>query len=338
MSWNSSTMTRAKRSAYEARSDASSRNRSRAWSWRSSKSSPALAVFASAKAVAYAVSRSPSRAATPAARSSRSAVASRSTASRYAVQPGPQSASILYVGKVRPASTASCAVATRAPGLAAASSACAAGIARRDRLARLGDRRDRRDRRQGRDRRAGAAQRVVDLADRLLQAVDPVGGRDVDRRVAAVVDPGRVGAPPRRRAQLARDGVVEHHERGIQAGGHGVAAQDPRAEAVDRPDPGALGLPRRLALAERQEAGPHARAQLAGRLLGEGDGQDLPGAQAVVQHRPHEALHEHRRLAAAGARREQQRALAPRDRTSLLLGERPHASLRQIIGYEQPPP
>jgi hypothetical protein len=178
----------------------------------------------------------------------------------------------------------------------------------------------------------------VDLPDRLLEPVHPVGGRDVDGRVAAVVDPARVCAPPRRRTQLAGDRVVEHHERGIQAGGHGVAAQDAGAEAVDRPDPGALRLARRLAFTQRQEPCPHARAQLAGRLLGEGDGEDLPGAQAVVQHRPHEALDEHRRLAAAGPRREQQRALAPGDRTSLLLGERPHASLRQIIGYEHPPP
>ena len=236
--------------------------------------------------------------------------------------PGPQSASILYVGNVRPASTASCAAATRAPGLAAASSACAAGIARRDGL-----RAPRRPARPAGSTAGPGPSRRRCAARRGPRRSPPPGGRPRTRPRRPPPRRRRRrsrsrSAPPRRRAQLARDRLVEHHERGSSPAATAWPRRTPRAEAVDRPDPGALGLARRLALAERQEARPHARAQLAGRLLGEGDRQDPPRRRPSSSTDRTKRSDEHRRLAAAGARREQQRALAPRDRPCLLLGER----------------
>ena len=151
--------------------------------------------------------------------------------------------------------------------------------------------------------------------------------------------------------QRARGGLVEHREGRVQAGGDRVRAQQARAEAVDRRDPCGLGLARRVAAAELDEALAHARAQLARGALGERDREDLRRAHAVLEHRAHEALDEHRRLAAAGVGLEQQRSGAPPDGLGLLRGEgvavgaeqrggghrvRTYASQRQIVGYAQP--
>ena len=76
--------------------------------------------------------------------------------------------------------------------------------------------------------------------------------------------------------------------------------------------------PRGLALAQLQQARAHPLAQLRGGALGEGDRQDPPRGDAVLAHRPHEALDQHRGLAAAGPRREQQRTAAARRRLLLL--------------------
>jgi len=57
---------------------------------------------------------------------------------------------------------------------------------------------------------------------------------------------------------------------------------------------------------------------------------------AVVEHRPHEALDQHRCLAGARPGTYQQRALAHVD-SALLLGCELHASTRQMDGWEHPP-
>ena len=62
-----------------------------------------------------------------------------------------------------------------------------------------------------------------------------------------------------------------------------------------------------LALAELEQPRAHARAQLARGLVGEGDREDLVGAQAVLDDRAHEALDEHRGLARARVGRQQER-------------------------------
>ncbi len=126
-----------------------------------------------------------------------------------------------------------------------------------------------------------------------------------------------------------------------------------------------LGVARSLAVAELQQAIAHALAQLAGGALGERDRKDPAGRHAVLAHRSDEALDEHRGLAAARGRRQQQRLRAARDGLLLLVGERAHLaarprehagrlhagkrlrlqhrhprahrSHRQIVGYWQPP-
>ncbi len=148
------------------------------------------------------------------------------------------------------------------------------------------------------------AQLVVRGDDHALQAIDGVAGREVEgvgARRGQEVGQRRLEGLALRGAPV---GGVDDREAGIEARGHRVRAQDARAEAVERRDPRGLGLARRLAVTELEQADAHARAQLARRLLGEGDGQDLVGAQSVLHHRGDEALDQHRRLARAGVGRE----------------------------------
>jgi hypothetical protein len=165
------------------------------------------------------------------------------------------------------------------------------------------------------------------------------------------------------RAQPPRAGLVEDRELGVESRGEGMDAQQPCAEAVEGADRGALGVARGLALAQLQQARAHPLAQLRGGALGEGDRQDPSRGDVVLAHRPHEALDQHRGLAAAGARGKQQRTAAARRRL-LLLGREgrgrgnldaqdsrrdrwrirsdrdvsPQRSHRQIDGYMQPLP
>jgi hypothetical protein len=99
---------------------------------------------------------------------------------------------------------------------------------------------------------------------------------------------------------------------------------------------GALGVPRRIAPAELEQPRADPRAQLAGGPLGEGDRENPPRRDVVLDHRPDEALDEHRGLAAARRRRQRQRLAAARRRRLLLVGQavrrRSHRSQRQIEG------
>ncbi len=121
--------------------------------------------------------------------------------------------------------------------------------------------------------------------------------------------------------QTPRGGLVEDREVGVEARGQRVGAQQARAEAVEGADRGALGVAGGLPLAELQQACAHPPAQLRGGALGERDREDPPRGDAVLAHRPHEALHEHRSLPAARPRRQQQRTAAARDGLLLLGGE-----------------
>ena len=212
--------------------------------------------------------------------------------------------------------------------------------------ARRARRRDRPGARGGSVGRSARAQRSSSWAATTiaLQAIDRVGGREVER-VGARRAPRKSASAALERLALGRAAVggIEHAEGGVEAGRDRVRAQDPRAEAVEGGDPGAFGLARRLALAELEQARAHARAQLAGRLVGEGDGQHLVGAQAVVRRTeatkrststdvlPEPAL-------ADSMRSPSRRAMA----CSLLGGEgaghADAASQRQIVGCAQPPP
>ncbi len=107
-----------------------------------------------------------------------------------------------------------------------------------------------------------------------------------------------------------------------------MRAQQPGAEAVEGSHEGRLGVACRLAPAQFEQPRPDARAQLAGGPLGERDREDPPRGDAVLQDRSHEALDQHRGLAAAGGRGKRQRLGAPCSRGLLLLGQRvPMAAL-----------
>jgi hypothetical protein len=207
---------------------------------------------------------------------------------------------------------------------------------------------------------AAAAQRVVRAEHQVAQPLAVRGG-EVDGGGAASGRPrlqrlvvGAVGEPP-------GGGLVEHDEARVEAGCERPRAQDAGAEPVDRADPGGLRLARVLVVAERREAAAHPLAQLAGRLLGEGEREHAADRHAVATDRLHEALDHHRRLAGARVGREQTRSRAILDRGALVGREahagrrgrrlrarqleRGHAApastapspARQIAGYAQPP-
>ena len=154
-----------------------------------------------------------------------------------------------------------------------------------------------------------------------LHAVGAVGGEQLDSVLAALAGQERgERAAKGELAQPPRAGLVEDRELGVESGGEGVDAQQPCAEAVEGADRGALGVTRGLALAQLQQARAHPLTQLRGGALGEGDRQDPRRGDAVLAHSAHEALDQHRGLAAAGPRGEQQRTATARDGLLLLGG------------------
>ena len=185
--------------------------------------------------------------------------------------------------------------------------------------------------------RPAAAERGVGAGHHRLQLAAVRRG-EVDRRVALRRGPGLERRFERLGGEPPLGGLVEHAEARVEPGGQRAAAQDPGAEAVDRPDPGGVDRARVLHLPQLDEAAPDPLAQLGGRLLGEGQRQDRADGDAVLQHRLGEPLDHHRGLAGAGPGREQRRPLAVGDRGALL-GRAPHAGgslrgspARQIAG------
>jgi hypothetical protein len=90
----------------------------------------------------------------------------------------------------------------------------------------------------------------------------------------------------------------------------GVRAQDPRAQCVE-------GAERDGAGELRADAAGEPLAHLAGRLVGEGDRQDLPGVGYALLDQVRGAFGHHARLAGAGARDYQQRAVGVKDGLAL---------------------
>ena len=177
---------------------------------------------------------------------------------------------------------------------------------------------------------------VVDVGDHLLEGrrglapvrggvAQPVlGGGDlvVDRRrrVALGVDAERVGAAL---GQTPRVGLVVDRELARVAEPLGLGAQDARAGGVERHQP---HPPRAV-----PEQPLDALAHLAGRLVRERDRQDLAGLRLVGVDQEGDPVGEHARLAAAGAREDQQRPLAVRDGLPLGLVE-PLEQLLEVLG------
>ena len=193
---------------------------------------------------------------------------------------------------------------------------------RRGERSRVRQRRGRRDR-QPRMRLTAAAQRGVRVEDHRLELAS-VGRREVDRLRPPRRRPGLERGLERLRRQPLRGGLVEHAEARVEPRRERAAAQHAGAEAVDRPDPGGVGLACTLRLAQLVEAPADPVAELGRRLLREGQRQDRADRDAVAQHRLGEALDHHRRLAGARPGCEQRRPLAVGDRRALL-GREPHA-------------
>ena len=137
----------------------------------------------------------------------------------------------------------------------------------------------------------------------------------------------RDGAQDRARLVLARDRqvflaqdllhqrllvvrVVDDEVR-VEADGRAVAAQDPGAQGME----GAHGhLAAGLLADQADDAGP----QLRGGLVGEGDGEDLPGPDAPDADEVGDAMSEDARLAAARAGQDEDRAVGRPNRPLLL--------------------
>ena len=162
-----------------------------------------------------------------------------------------------------------------------------------------------------------------------------VGARGLGRlgRLDEVVLPAADLAEHRRRASLAAGhevqlpqdllhearlvvGVVDREAR-VDADRATVAPQDPRTEAVE----GAHGDLSAGLLADQAD---DPLAHLAGGLVGEGHGQDVPGPDALDADEVGDPMGQDAGLAGPGAGQDEERALRRRDRAGLLRVEAGH--------------
>jgi hypothetical protein len=111
---------------------------------------------------------------------------------------------------------------------------------------------------------------------------------------------------------LGIGGVVDRERRG-DTETLALASQDPHAGGVEGADPHRLG--------PRTDQGGHALLHLAGRLVGEGDGQDLPWLRAPGSQQVRDPVREDAGLAGAGAGHDQERTALVPDRLALRVVE-----------------
>ena len=124
-------------------------------------------------------------------------------------------------------------------------------------------------------------------------------------------------------------------KRGSMPDGRAITPQDARAQGVE----GAHGHVARLLADQRQDALAH----LGGGLVGERDGQDLPGPHALDADQVGDPMGQHARLAAARAGQDEQRPLRRGDGAGLLgveprddlFGQR--LALSRSLGPPHPP-
>ena len=126
-----------------------------------------------------------------------------------------------------------------------------------------------------------------------------------------------------RHQALAVGGVVDREGR-LEPDLGGLAAQDPHAGRVEGHDPHRLG--------PRADQGGDALAHLGRRLVGEGDGQHLPGLHPTGGQQVGDPVGEHPGLARPGAGDDQQRAALVQHRLALLRVE----PLEQRLGVGVP--
>ncbi len=143
----------------------------------------------------------------------------------------------------------------------------------------------------------------------VLPAVDQ--GRELARRPAVLVETVRLDHLLDEADLIVG---VEDGEAGLQADELGMAAQDLDADGVERAEPG-HGLDRPA------DEGGDAVLHLARGLVGEGDGEDLMALRTPCRQDVGDAGGEHARLAGAGPRQNQDRAVERHRRLALLLVE-----------------
>ncbi len=142
----------------------------------------------------------------------------------------------------------------------------------------------------------------------------------------------------RRLERLAADhaalAVVEDPEARVEPGRERVGLQQPQAEAVDGRDPGAVERAGQVVALELVQAGADPALELARCALGVGDHEHRLDVDPALADRLDEALDEYRRLAGAGACRDED--LPPRrDRRRLLLVGSPRRHARLIRHIRQ---
>ncbi len=165
---------------------------------------------------------------------------------------------------------------------------------------------------------AAAAQLGVHRHHDPRGALHPVGGQQVERLGPALGHEALEGVREGLLAKAPRQPFVEDREGGVDSGVERVRTQQPRAESVEGPDEGCLGVPRGLPLSQFQQPRTNAGAELAGGALGECDREDPAGRHPVLAYRRHEALHQHGGLAAAGRSGQRQLLTTAADRLALL--------------------
>ena len=181
---------------------------------------------------------------------------------------------------------------------------------------------------------SGRAKRRVDLHEHLAEPDGPVR-REEPPAVGLV---GRAEPLERRceslRLENERLRLVQHAERGVDAGGKRIGAEHATAEAVDRGDPGAVELEREVGTAPLEQSGADAGAQLAGGPLRVRDHEQRVDVEPVVHDGPDESLDEHGGLARARARRHEDRPVRLDRRALLVVGERRHGRAFLQIGHK----
>ena len=150
------------------------------------------------------------------------------------------------------------------------------------------------------DRRDAAAlqlEREVDaVADQVGHLVRPQGREGVGVEIPGLATAQAGGQALREQllVELVQDPDLARHPDQV-----GVLAQQSGADPVEGADPGRVQGGGFSAAAACGELFGHPLPQLGGRRLGEGDGQDLSGRDALGLHQPAEALHHGEGLARA---------------------------------------
>ncbi len=181
---------------------------------------------------------------------------------------------------------------------------------------------------------ARGAQRLVDPGEHPAQPGGPVRREQLQPRwVVAGAELGQRSVE-RLLADHHALRVVELTEARVEPGCERVSLQQAKAEAVDGRDPRAVELAGEVGPPALVQGRADAGAELGRRLARVGDDEQRVDVEPVVAHRADEPLDEDRRLAGAGARRDEDLA-SGLDRRDLLRIELRHARLIRHIRHSE---